>query len=272
VNRSYLYVPGTRPDRFDKALASGADAIFLDLEDSVAAAEKDSARAAVCAWLRAVPAGLVEIWVRVNGGDLLGVDARAVIEAGATRICLPKASLDALASLDAVVGDAAVEVSALIETAEGVLDARAIAAEPRVTRLQIGEVDLSASLNVDASDAVAMAPLRMHVVLASAAAGIDPPIAPVSTDFKDLDALRASTRALRGMGFGARAAIHPAQVAVINEAFTPTTEEVEAARALLARFDAEGGGVGVDERGRMIDEATVRTARRVVAIADGGRA
>jgi citrate lyase subunit beta/citryl-CoA lyase len=110
--------------------------------------------------------------------------------------------------------------------------------------------------------------VRMQIVLASAAAGLEPPIGPVSTDFTDLDALRESTWTLKRMGFGARAAIHPAQVGVINEMFTPTSEEVEEARRLLARFEAGGRGATTDDDGRMIDEAFVRSARRILSIAD----
>jgi citrate lyase subunit beta/citryl-CoA lyase len=104
-------------------------------------------------------------------------------------------------------------------------------------------------------------------VLASAAAGLVPPIAPLSTDFRDLDALRYSTAALRRVGFGSRWAIHPAQVPVINETFTPTPEQLEAARRLVERYDGaldQGVGVGVDEDGKMLDEAVVRAARRIL--------
>jgi citrate lyase subunit beta/citryl-CoA lyase len=133
-----------------------------------------------------------------------------------------------------------------------------------VSHLALGEADLCADLRVVPTDDV-MRPLRMQAVVASAAAGIDQPTAPVSTDFEDLDALRTSTIALRDAGFGARAAIHPAQVAVINEVFTPTDNEVAVARDVLARFEAASGGVTVDADGRMLDEAVVRSARRVLA-------
>jgi citrate lyase subunit beta/citryl-CoA lyase len=270
--RSLLYVPGTRPDRFGKAMASGADAIILDLEDAVAPADNDAARENVAAWLRARAtrgdeadgAGHVEVWVRVNGGALLAADAREVLDAGARNISLPKASLDALARFDAIAGEAAVVVSALIETAEGVLDARAIAADARVERLQIGEADLGAELNVEPGDD-AFAPMRAQVVLASAAAGIEPPVGPVSTDFTELDAYRASTRALKAAGFGGRAAIHPAQVAIVNEVFTPTEEELARARRVVQLVDDARGGVTLDDDGRMLDEAFVRAARRTLA-------
>ena len=254
--RSYLYVPGNRPDRFDKALASGADAIILDLEDAVPHSAKDEARDAVAAWLQTEPVG--EIWVRINSGDLLEADAKAMIDAGIRRLSIPKASVVDIERVEDV------EVIALIETAAGVLDAREIAALPGVVRLAIGEVDLSAELNV--TDEHALMPMRGLVILASAAAGLEPPIGPVSRDFKDMDELRESTLSLKSRGFGARAAIHPAQVPIINEAFMPSAEEIATARRLLDALEAAGGGVCLDENGRMVDEAVVRAARRTLSL------
>jgi citrate lyase subunit beta / citryl-CoA lyase len=261
VIRSYLYVPGDRPDRFDKARASGAGAVILDLEDAVAPDAKDAAREAVASWLRAHPD--VDAVVRVNGGSPLAADVRAVVDAGARSLSLPKASPEALEALDAMLGDASVSVIALVETAAGVLDARAIASAPRVTRLAIGEADLGAELAI--ADPAAFAPMRAQVALASAAAGLEPPVGPVSTDLKDLDGLRASTLALKDAGFGARAAIHPAQVSVIEQAFTPTADEIARAGALIESFEAAGRGAGTDADGRMIDEAIVRAARRILS-------
>ena len=106
---------------------------------------------------------------------------------------------------------------------------------------------------------------RSMLVLASAAAHIDAPTGPVSTDYRDLDALRASSVALRRMGFGGRSAIHPAQIPIINEVFTPTAAEIERATAQLAVFAEAGGGACLGPDGRMVDEAVVRSARRLLA-------
>jgi citrate lyase subunit beta/citryl-CoA lyase len=269
TGRSYLYVPGDRPDMMAKAMSQGADALILDLEDAVPAAAKQDARDAVASFLRGRTDARPEIWVRMNGGDMLDDDVAAIAPARPDGLSLPKVSSpDDLARLDMLLGDAKTGVIALIETASGVLDAAAIARAPRVVRLAIGEADLAAELGiVPSDDARELAPMRAQVVLASAAARLDPPIGPVSTDFKDLDAFRRSTEALRRMGFGARAVIHPAQVAIVNESFTPSAEEVAEASKLVARFDATGGGVGVDDDGRMIDEAIVRAARRTLSLA-----
>jgi citrate lyase subunit beta/citryl-CoA lyase len=107
-------------------------------------------------------------------------------------------------------------------------------------------------------------------VLVSAAAGIEPPVGPVDTNFRDVDALRDSTRAVKRLGYVGRACIHPAQAAVVNEVFTPTADEVAAARDVIARFEAAmaaGDGVCLDAQGRMVDEAVVRQARRVLSLA-----
>jgi citrate lyase subunit beta/citryl-CoA lyase len=138
-----------------------------------------------------------------------------------------------------------------------------------VRQLGLGELDLRAEVGIEPSDDEReLLPVRVQVVLASAAAGLAPPIGPISTDFRDHEALQHSTDALRRLGFGSRWAIHPAQVPVINQVFMPTPEQLEAARRLVERFDGaldQGVGVGVDEDGKMVDEAVVRAARRILA-------
>lgn len=259
LSRSLLYVPGIKPHLFDKALRSGADAIILDLEDAVPLDQKDVARNEVSRWLQAHQDD--RVWVRVNSRPLQLPDLEAV--AGMAGIYVPKVS-----GPDDI-GDLPPPVTALIETAAGVLDARSIAAHPAVVRLAIGEADLGAELNVRvSSDGREMLPARMQVVMASAAEGLDPPVGPVSTDFKDLDAFRRGTTGLRAMGFGGRSVIHPAQVSIVNEVFTPTPEELSAARRVLEQFERAGRGVCVDDEGRMIDEAVVRAARRLVRAAE----
>nr|BFE70321.1 hypothetical protein GCM10020092_036220 [Actinoplanes digitatis] len=160
----------------------------------------------------------------------------------------------------------AVDLVPLLETATAILSAQALAAAPRVRRLQIGEADLAAELGVTpGEDERELLLVRSAVVLASAAVGIEPPAAAVTTDFRDLDRLRRGTIALKRMGFRGRACIHPAQIPVVNEVFTPTGEELAAARDLVSRFEAAGGGVCLDARGRMVDLAVVREARRTLA-------
>jgi citrate lyase subunit beta/citryl-CoA lyase len=283
--RSYLYVPGDKPEVLAKALGRGADALIVDLEDAVAPSAKDAARGIVREFLAGLPAageGEVEIWVRVNGDGLAGHDIEAVAAPAVTGFCLAKAEsaddVDAAAEACGRAEDAlglepgSFSLAPLLESAGAVLDARAIAsASPRVVRLQVGEADLRADIGVTLGpDERELLHVRSSVVLASAAAGIEPPVGPVSTNFRDLDALRDSTEALARLGYLGRACIHPAQATVVNEVFTPSAESVDAARALIDRYDAAveaGEGVFTDDNGRMVDLAVIRQARRTVALA-----
>ncbi|MDV8079653.1 aldolase/citrate lyase family protein [Rhodococcus sp. IEGM 1370] len=261
---TYLYVPGDVPERFDKALASGTDAVVLDLEDAVTAANKDHARATVAAWVAACDPGDVQIWVRVNPGALQEADIRAVLHPNLTGIWLPKvSSAREIEQADALLAGTDAVVSPLIETAAGVFAALEIARAPRVRFLQIGEVDLAADLGVDGS-AESLSFVRAQVVAASVAAGIDPPPAAVSRNFRDADAFEADTRALAGLGFVGRACIHPAQLAPVRTVFVPSDDEVREAGELLADLARATSGVAVDRKGFLIDEAVARTARRVV--------
>jgi citrate lyase subunit beta/citryl-CoA lyase len=279
--RSHLYVPGDRPDVLAKALGRGADALIVDLEDAVAVSAKASARAAVAEWLAGLPAAAdnpVEVWVRVNPGAAALVDVEAVAQAALAGICLAKAEgaaeVEAVAGLldrlEAERGIAAgsIGIAPLLESASAVLRAAEIARAPRVRRLQVGEADLKADTGIEpGDDERELLWVRSQVVLASAAAGIDPPVGPVSTNFRDLDALRASTEAVRRLGYRGRACIHPAQIAVVHDVFTPSSEQVDAARALIAAYDAAvagGSGVLIGPDGRMVDEAVVRQARRLL--------
>ncbi|WP_285707675.1 CoA ester lyase [Microtetraspora sp. NBRC 16547] len=268
--RSHLYVPGDAPEKLAKALGRGADALIVDLEDAVPPAGKDAAREAVAGWLRTADPGPVEIWVRVNPGDLRAADVRAVaaVPALAGLVLAKVETADELAETDALLtslGADTLPVVPLLESAAAVLRAPEIAAAPRVARLQVGEADLRADTGITLGpDERELLWVRSQVVLASAAAGIDPPVAPVSTDFRDLDALRESTLALARLGYVGRACVHPAQIAVVNEVFTPAAEEVARARDLVDRFETSGAGVLLDSAGRMVDEAIVRQARRIL--------
>ncbi|OZE42370.1 CoA ester lyase [Rhodococcus sp. 05-2254-6] len=262
---TYLYVPGDVPERFDKALASGTDAVVLDLEDAVTAANKDHARATVAQWIAACEPGDVQIWVRVNPGSLQEADIRAVGHSNLTGIWLPKvSSAQEIEQADALLGGSSTVVSPLIETAAGVFAALEIARAPRVKFLQIGEVDLAADLGVDGS-AESLSFVRAQVVAASMAAGIDPPPAAVSRNFRDAEAFEADTRMLAGLGFVGRSCIHPAQLGPVRTVFVPSEDEVREAQELLAALERATSGVAVDSKGFLIDEAVARTARRVVA-------
>ncbi|MEU8192249.1 aldolase/citrate lyase family protein [Microbispora amethystogenes] len=218
-----------------------------------------------------------ELWVRVNA-DRLDEDVPAVTSASCAGVWVPKADPESLARVDALLSAAeraaglpagVMRVVPVIETARGLLAVAEIARAPRVLRLGIGEADLAAELGVrPGRDRAELAPHRAALVVASAAAGLAAPIAPVETDLSATGAdLAATTRALLCEGFRARTAIHPRQVPVINEVFTPSPAEIAAARDVVTRLGAanqSGTGVAVDARGRMIDEAVARSAREVL--------
>ncbi|GLZ06535.1 CoA ester lyase [Actinomadura sp. NBRC 104412] len=262
-------MPGDQPGMLAKALDRGADSLIVDLEDAVPLHAKERAREQVAEWLKGLPDTVrPQIWVRINPGERGLEDTRAVALPKVTGLCLAKAETPAeIAALDRVLSDAPwIALTPLIESAKAVLDAPALAAAPRVVRLQLGEADLRADLGVDPSpDDRELLWARSQVVLASAAAGIAPPMAPVSTEFRDTEFLRRSTEALRRLGFYGRACIHPAQVDVVHEVFTPSPEEVEKARTLVERFENSSSGVLLDDQGRMVDEAVIRAARRVLS-------
>lgn len=223
IARSYLYVPGDSGDRLERAPTRGTDVVIADLEDAVAAARKAVAVEAVAAWLARRDGG-VQRWVRVNAGERGLDDLRAVFGPGLDGIVIPKVAspadvqqvLDTLGALDRERGVAdRVAVMPLIETARGLRDVDAIAEHPGVGVLQLGELDLAADLGLaPAPDDSELLYARSRVVTASAAAGLQPPVAPVSPDFADLDGFRAGTERLRRLGFVGRAVIHPAQVPV----------------------------------------------------------
>lgn len=279
--RSYLYVPGDRPEHLAKALTRGADALIVDLEDAVAPGAKAEASELAGRWLGEQPAAAADLWVRVDP-EFMDHHIAITMAAHVRGVVVPKAAPDVLARADELLAaqerrrgapPGTFRVIPLIETARGLMACAAIAEAPRVARLGIGEADLAADLRLRLTDARAEMWLpRMQVVIASAAAGIGAPIGPVSADFQDLPELRRSTQVLADLGFRARTAIHPGQVAVINEVFTPTAEETRAARELISSFEAAGGGPLTDARGRMVDRALVRGAYETLgrAPADAG--
>lgn len=279
--RSYLYVPGDAPGKLARATTRGADALILDLEDSVAPAAKSLAREAVSKWIRESARGGPSVWVRVNStADRMEEDIAAVVYPGLSGIYVPKAeSPDMLAGVATLVaeleadrGVSRVALTPLIETARGVKGAFELAAVPRVSHLAMGEGDLAADLGITASvDEREWLPIRIQLVLASAAAQIHPPSGSAFLDLTNLDALRASTQLLYRLGFRSRSAIHPAQIPVVNEVFTPTAAEVAGARRVIELFEdalARGVGVAVDDSGRLIDEPIARSASQILARAE----
>jgi len=264
--RSLLYVPGHRSDLVAKGSRSAADAVVVDLEDSVPSPDKAQAREVVRQWL-AEPSVGPQRWVRINSGVL--DEDLAVLEPhlpdGVLVAGCRAAGLDRLESWWTRESRPDRPVVGLVEDAAGLREIDAMAQAPHLATVGIGEVDLLADLRVSRSAGSVIDALRLQVVVEAAAADLLAPVAPTSTDFRDLDSFRTTTRALVDLGFRSRTAIHPAQVPVINEVLTPDDAEVEAARDVLTRFEDSGGGVTTDRDGRLIDLAVVRGARETLA-------
>jgi citrate lyase subunit beta/citryl-CoA lyase len=258
--RSYLFVPADRPDRYEKALAAGAGAVIVDLEDAVAPEGKVTAREQLLRWLSRAPA---QVLVRVNAGETewFADDLALCGHAAVAGIVLPKAERRAdLAHASAIA--AGRRLYPLIETAAGYEAMRTLANAPGVERLVFGSIDFQVDLGIGGEgDALLM--FRSHMVLASRLAGLRAPVDGVSTAIDDAEALRADAERARRLGFGAKLCIHPKQVAVVERAFAPSEAERDWARRVLdAAARAKGGVVAVD--GRMVDKPVVLRARAIL--------
>jgi citrate lyase subunit beta / citryl-CoA lyase len=276
--RSFLYVPGDRPDRVTKAFASTADAVIIDLEDAVKPENKSLARDTVRA-VAAQRTGLSELWVRINSGAEGVLDLRALRGCFGTRGSVGADAIDGvvLAKCDSVdwldtvaeVVRADVVLAPLIETARGVRALDSIVGHPRVSRCHLGEVDLLAELGgrlPGGSSLVEAA--RVELVMASAAAAIEPPVGGVHLAIDDLAALTDSSGTLADLGFGGRAVIHPTHCTPVNRAFSPSASEIAWAADVLARLAGSSSGAVRAADGSMLDEAIARRARRIVATTD----
>lgn len=272
--RSLLFVPANRPDRFEKALTSGADAVIFDLEDAIEPRRKDEARKIVGDYLAAgkTSAPRVQRLLRVNAFDSAWyADDVALADslAGLDGIVLPKcASPGEVAAVAEATASGA--VFPLLETAQGIVNAAAIAgAAAPIAALIFGAEDLTAQLGIPRTiDGEEILFARSQVVLAAAVAGVEA-IDAVVIDITALDDLRRDARRARALGFAGKMAIHPSQVPVINEVFTPSQTEIDRARRIVEAFEqAEAKGEGVvrlDDR--MVDQPVVARARRLLALA-----
>ncbi len=266
--RSWLFVPALRaPEWIPKAVASGADAVIVDLEDATAPDEKDRARDVVRSLGLEQGKRAPVMVVRVNSAprDRHEADLRAAVDSGASAVLLPK--IEGPEEVRAA-GWTGLAIVVMIETAQGVLRSAEIAtAHAHVAALAFGSFDLSAELGAaPARDGLELLYARSHLVHAAAAAGaaaIDTPW----VDLKDAEGLALEAAAVRRLGFSGKLAIHPSHVATINAAFSPSDEEIAEAEALLAAFDAAvAAGTGVATyKGRMIDRPLALAARRVLA-------
>jgi citrate lyase subunit beta/citryl-CoA lyase len=264
--RTYLFVPGNRPERFAKALGSGADAIVLDLEDAVAPSSKVEAREAIARWaagLQSVEARS-RIVVRANeaGTPAFDADMRLLRAAALPAVMLPKAESAAQvrAVQEALPG---AQVLALIETARGVVAAHEVAANPAVQRLVFGTLDYALDLDLDiAEHADGLAHAASVIAIASRVAGLPPPVAGVTPQLDDVARLQADVAWARRHGFAAKLCIHPRQVAAVHDALAPSPAALDRARRVLAADAASPGAAQLE--GRMVDRPVVLQARRTL--------
>lgn len=277
LRRSRIYLPGNRPRMIQKGPGLGADAVILDLEDSVAPEQKDAARFLVSRAIETINFGLAEVMVRINPithGGL--VDLAVVLGAGPDSVVVPKCESkeDVLAVEDAVNKanpKKPVAILPMIETARGILSAFEIAsASPMVDAITFGGEDFTQDIGATRTKAGREIFWgRSLVVIAAKAAGVQA-LDTVFSDIKDEEGLRRDTIEIKEMGFDGRAAIHPAQIEVIHECFTPTEKEMQhAANVLFAAEIArhEGSGVAV-VRGKMVDKPIIERAEKMIRFAE----
>jgi citrate lyase subunit beta/citryl-CoA lyase len=281
VRRSALFVPVNVSKFVEKAHARGADAVILDLEDSIPAAEKAAARALVRDAMRECAKGGADLLVRINKPFALTVaDLDACVWPGLDGIVVPKAeSAREIAVLDALIAEreqgrgmpvGGVQLSIIVESALGLYNAVEIAlASSRIVSIALGSEDFTLDIEVEPSKTGQEYLYgKAQMIVVARLAGVQPlGIVGSIADYRDLDGMAAAIRHARQLGYMGASCIHPAQVGPLNAGFSPTAEEAAAARKVVAAFEAavaEGrASVGVD--GRMVDVPVVERARRFLA-------
>jgi len=272
--RSFIFTPGLRPDMYPKALASGADIVCVELEDGIAPKDKAEARQSALALFETPQADDgVERIVRINSmRERFGIeDIQAVLASGTPppALMMPKVRApDEVAQLDQLLTEAGHEtrLHVIIETNAGLEAAYDIAhCSDRIDALFFGGVDMAAELRCkNAWEPLLYA--RSRVVHAAASAGLDVIDVPY-LDLDDPDGMRIAAEQARDLGFAGKGSIHPKQIAVLNDVFTPSNEQIDRARRIIAEFEAADTGLVVID-GKLIEKPVVRDMHRIVAIAD----
>lgn len=267
---TYLFVPGNRPERFSKAVASGAERVILDLEDAVAPADKAVARQSIHAWIDTTTATLSrqQLMVRINDtrSDCFAADLALLRTLPACGVMLAKAetAADLQAVRDAMHPDT--ELLALVETAAGIAACQSIASHAAVTRLALGALDLMVDLNIPA-DSPTLTLAASQLVLASRAAGLAAPVAGVTPSLL-AEHTQADMREALRIGFGAKMCIHPSQLAGVRNALAPLPAEVQWAQEVVAAWNAahavNGPTGALQVSGKMVDKPVYLRALRLL--------
>lgn len=259
--RSYLFVPGDRPERFDKAWGSQADALILDLEDAVLPSKKVEARNAIANWL--VPEK--RVWIRINPVDTqwFADDIQLLSSAGVEGVILPKAE-SFPEELQQLVKARNLSVIPLIETALGLDSAREMASASGVLRLAFGSIDFQVDTGIEGDDD-ALLYARSHLVHVSRLANIGRPVDGVTSDIQSRDRLVEDTRRSRRLGYGAKLCIHPSQIETVHEFLSPSLNERDWAEEVLRVMGAGDTGA-LTVRGKMVDAPVVKKAERIVSL------
>ncbi len=266
-SRSMLFVPGSQPQRFDKAYVTSADMVIIDLEDAVAITDKDIARNYIAGWLSADK----RVAIRVNaiGTQWFEDDINLCVMEGVGAVVLPKAEqIEDIQRIRHIVGpDKA--ILPLVETAIGLSNAVFLAKEQGVQRLLFGSIDFQLDLGIS-GEKEELLHFRSQLVLASRLAGLTGPVDGVCTVLDDAVLLNQDVSYAKKLGFSGKLCIHPKQVDVVNDGFMPTLAEIVWARAVIEAMDAaDGAAVAVD--GKMVDKPVLLRAQRVLEHAEHKR-
>jgi citrate lyase subunit beta / citryl-CoA lyase len=260
---TYLFVPGNRPDRFDKALASAADVVILDVEDAVAPEDKSAARRAIAQWCAGAAPHRARLAIRINAAatgwfaeDLLLLRTTQIPVVMLPKAECPEAIAQALSTLPA-----GGHVIPIIETARGVANVDAIASAEGVLRLAFGALDYAVDLDLS-GDERGLIYAASRIAIASKCAGVASPIAGVTDTLDDEGRLQADVAFARACGFGAKLCIHPRQVEAVHRLFAPSPGEIDWATRVVAAAEGHAGAFALD--GKMVDRPVLRTAHAIL--------
>lgn len=265
---TYLFVPGNRPERFAKALASGADRVILDLEDAVALADKAKARTAIADWVASLAAKDVErLLVRINdvtspchADDVLWLQRTCIKRNMLSKCESPEQVTQVLAQMPA-----GSSVLPLIETVRGVLAANTIAQARQVDQLAFGSLDYLLDLDLP-GPGFALDAAALTIAMASRAADLPPPVAGVTPEL-DAGQVQSDLAHARALGYGAKMCIHPMQVAVVRDAFVPDAPTLAWAQRVLTQWQQSHGAGVIQVDGKMVDKPVLLRAERILALA-----